>query len=107
MRADWLGQTLYNIRNSAAHFDAQELPDLTKDHVRSLLQVLFTWLSTRPSCQGPPSTFVVGTRQDKPVYPRLEDFFIGVDSESGLVDTHYRMFERQLLRGDLPRKVIK
>jgi hypothetical protein len=105
VRADWLGQALYGIRNSAAHFDPNELSGLTKENVQALLRVLLVWLSTTPSRKAPPGSFQVGQRPVKPVYPWVEDFFIGVDSEPELVTAHFTLFDGSVMPGELPRKV--
>jgi hypothetical protein len=87
VRCDWFGQSLYDIRNIAAHFNP-DAPRISENNLRSLLAALFAWLSVAPPC------FSTSERPD------IKEFFDGPRTQVSLVRAYESLFGSRI--PDLP-----
>jgi hypothetical protein len=95
MRQDWFGQSLYDVRNSVAHFDP-DAPMLTTDGLNSLLAALFAWLSVRPLAEE--STIAGSGAMQRMGRIHARDFFIQPYRLPDLVQAYEELYGRRKLR---------
>jgi CheY-like chemotaxis protein len=101
MRRDWFGQSLYECRNIAAHYDPAA-PVIMGENIRSLLAALFAWLSTKPACIESPHSLRVARDRTHLIWPKADDLFRGPDRDVELVSEYVKLTGSPRL--DLPKR---